>query len=319
MNSKMNVNASIMRSLMCLVNANVEEAINFCAKKYGFDVNEAKELYMTENEVKVNVVKKKEKVLKVKFPVPFNGKIKENCCKGLKLNNGLYTQCEYNAKEGEYCKGCVNQKYGNVMERIQVGLYEYRDPSGKKPVGYKKVLNKLKLSEEYVREEAEKAGIEIDEEHFEYTDEEVKEKKGRPKKAKKVMKNKGNDEIFSKDEEEVKDEVEVKVEKMEEVKVEVKVEKVEEKKVEEKKKPRKQESQKSKKAKEKVKAKAEEEEEEEEADVVKRVEINGKKYLKSKKTNTIYNMDQELIGIWNEKTQKIDLNEESDLEEEEEE
>ena len=85
-----------------------------------------------------------------------------------------------------------------------------------------------------------------------------------------------------------------------------------EKKPEEKKKKA---DEKPKKAEEKPK-KAEEEEE----DVVKRFEFEGVKYLKSKKTGIIYNMDQDVIGQWNEKTGKIDFKQaDSDSEEEEEE
>ena len=54
--------------------------------------------------------------------------------------------------------------------------------------------------------------------------------------------------------------------------------------------------------------------EEDEADVVKKIEINGKKYLKSKKTGIIYdyetyikNGDQVVIGKWNETKNQIDF------------
>jgi hypothetical protein len=76
------------------------------------------------------------------------------------------------------------------------------------------------------------------------------------------------------------------------------------------------EKKKSKPAEKKVTKVVEEEEEEE--DVVKRFEFEGVKYLKSKKTGIIYNMEQDVIGKWNDKTGKIDF-EEADSEEEEEE
>jgi len=69
---------------------------------------------------------------------------------------------------------------------------------------------------------------------------------------------------------------------------------------------------------EKKKSKPAAKEEEEQEDVVKRFEFEGVKYLKSKKTGIIYNMDQDVIGKWNEKTSKIDF-EKADSEEEEEE
>jgi chemotaxis protein histidine kinase CheA len=68
----------------------------------------------------------------------------------------------------------------------------------------------------------------------------------------------------------------------------------------------------------KVVKKAKVEVEEEEEDVVKRFEFEGVKYLKSKKTGIIYNMEQDVIGKWNDKTGKIDF-EEADSEEEEDE
>ena len=61
-----------------------------------------------------------------------------------------------------------------------------------------------------------------------------------------------------------------------------------------------------------------------EPDVVKKFEFEGKKYLKSKKTGIIYNMEQDVIGKWNDVTNKIDFSstdeeEEEEYEEEEEE
>jgi hypothetical protein len=57
---------------------------------------------------------------------------------------------------------------------------------------------------------------------------------------------------------------------------------------------------------------------EEEPDVVKRFEFEGVKYLKSKNTGIIYNMEQDVIGKWNEKTGKIDFEEAGSEEEEDE-
>ena len=45
------------------------------------------------------------------------------------------------------------------------------------------------------------------------------------------------------------------------------------------------------------------------ADVVKKIDFEGKKYLKSKNTGIIYNMDQDVIGKWNEEKQRIDFTE----------
>lgn len=57
---------------------------------------------------------------------------------------------------------------------------------------------------------------------------------------------------------------------------------------------------------------------EEEPDKVKRFEFEGVKYLKSKNTGIIYNMEQEVVGKWNEQSNKIDFKEAEEEEEEEE-
>jgi myosin heavy subunit len=69
-----------------------------------------------------------------------------------------------------------------------------------------------------------------------------------------------------------------------------------------------------------------EQEEDEEPDVVKKIEFEGKKYLKSKKTGIIYdyneyvqNQEQVVVGKWNESKNKIEFTKaDSDSEEEEE-
>ena len=95
---------------------------------------------------------------------------------------------------------------------------------------------------------------------------------------------------------------------------------------------KKQEKESKKQEKEEKQAKPEKKvppKEEEEADVVKKIEIDGKKYLKSKKSGIIYdyteytkNGDQVVVGQWNETKNKIDFssttNEESEEEYEEE-
>jgi hypothetical protein len=64
----------------------------------------------------------------------------------------------------------------------------------------------------------------------------------------------------------------------------------------------------------KSEAKVEEPKAEEEGDVVKKIDFEGKKYLKSKKTGIVYDYneyvskgEQVVVGRWNEKTNKIDF------------
>ena len=72
------------------------------------------------------------------------------------------------------------------------------------------------------------------------------------------------------------------------------------------------EAEKQKKAEEKATKQAEKEEE---ADVVKKFEFEGKSYYKSKNTGVIYNMEQEVVGKWNEERNAIDFEEEEEEEE----
>jgi colicin import membrane protein len=64
-------------------------------------------------------------------------------------------------------------------------------------------------------------------------------------------------------------------------------------------------------------------EEDEEPDVVKKIEFDGKKYLKSKKTGIVYdyaeyvqNGEQVVVGKWNENSNKIDFDAAEEEEEE---
>jgi hypothetical protein len=54
-----------------------------------------------------------------------------------------------------------------------------------------------------------------------------------------------------------------------------------------------------------------------EVDVVNKMEFQGTTYLKSKNTGIIYNMDQDVVGKWNENTKTIDFEEEEEEYEEE--
>jgi hypothetical protein len=409
------------------VNNIIMKVVMECSKHYGFNSEEAMIrlglLKSNENEGKVVVdkvvvdkvvvdkvvvdkvvvVDKSKKEKEKRIPLPYNGEEDKNCCLGITLNHGLYTQCEKKRKENDLCETCDKQAkkndsgkpdYGRMEDRQQVGWMEYRDPKGKKPIAYIKLMKKLGLTKEEVLKEAGKRKKKIDEMHFE--EEEEEKKKGRPKKSVKVLEVEGEtNDLFAEliasvnpnpnpnakeeekeeekekekklaatprlEEEEVVAPVAVAVVKKEKVvkekvlkepkekvlkekvvkekvlkepKEKVLKEKVlKEKVVKEKvlKEPKEKVEEKEKVVKEKVlkepKEKVEEKEKEEgeveveeEADVVKRFEYEGIKYLKSKKTGIIYNMEQDVVGKWNEETQKIDFEtEEEDSEEEEEE
>jgi hypothetical protein len=199
------------------------------SSKYNFDADEGFRMICESSglEVKSNKrsVNKKEKreVVKSAFPLPYNGELKSECCFGLRLNSGLYTQCpSLRLEEGAYCGSCNKQAtknehglpdYGSIQTRSSKYLKdeEFVDPSGKKPVAYTKVMKKLKLSEEQVREEAAKHNMTLDPRHFvEVLSNAIKKSgrpaskepkepkelkaKGRPKKSKRVLELAGEEE-----------------------------------------------------------------------------------------------------------------------------
>jgi hypothetical protein len=432
----LSMNSEIMKGMCEMIGNIVSKAVRHCGSVHNFDAEEMirelniMDMSLSDVELKPKVLKAKvlkEKVLKSKFPMPFCGELKEGLCHGLRQNHGLYTQCETDVKDETYCKKCgPSPEYGKIEDRLAVGLMEFRDPKGKAPTHFTKVMKKLKISREEVEEEASKLNIIINDIHFEEEKIEKKEK-GRPKKPKRkieladdstdlfaILVAKANEDDSSSDDEErlndekvaiaesivdsVLDKVSIIAENNEK-KAEKEAEKLAEKqkkdaeKLAEKQKKdaekeaekqaliqkkeaekqaliqkkeaekqaliQKKEAEKALKEAEKALKEAEKQKkdteksnkavskapkskkdtsdsesdkkkskpaekkvskevEEEEEDVVKRFEFEGIKYLKSKKTGIIYNMDQEVIGKWNEKTNKIDFEEAGSEEEEEE-
>jgi len=233
----------------------------------------------------------KERKLEMEIELPFSGEIDEERCKGIRTAGKLYTQCLTYVSEERYCKKCMKESSknsngkpnnGDMLDRKEAGLYEYKDKDGKNPWPYYKLMRKHGWSREYVEEIGKKNGIKISIEH--YNEEEMKKKvpqkgrgKGRPK----------------------KEEVGVEVEKKEEVEEKEEVKVVEE----------------ELKLEEAV-------EEEEEEEIVEEIEYKGEKYLRSKRSGLIYdknNMeDPQVLGIWDSRKEEIDFSyvEESDEEEE---
>jgi hypothetical protein len=213
-----NVNREISKMMKSVVEA--------LSSKYNFDGEEGfrmicewSGLEVKRNKRSVNKKEKRE-VVKSAFALPYNGELHGECCFGLRLNSGLYTQCpSLRPEDGAYCASCNKQAtknehglpdYGSIQTRSSKYLKdeEFVDPSGKKPVSYTKIMKKLKLTEEQVREEAAKHNMTLDPRHFVeaekksgrpakvVTEKEPKElkAKGRPKKSKKVLELAGEEE-----------------------------------------------------------------------------------------------------------------------------
>jgi hypothetical protein len=371
--------STIMSNLK--MNKKFLEGIEKCASLYGFNVEDAIAKIM-ESKKKVKIVAPKSK-----FALPFNGEKDSKCCEGLRYNDGLYTQCEVLKKgENKFCAVCEKgkEKYGTIDDRMSTGIMNYKDPSGKSPVHYGKIMKKLKLTREDVQEESVRMGKVLPSVHFEEQEEKrgrpkavkvVKEKtdkkKGRPKKEPKglVLESKTTDlfasliansvsssssiddmceaEFVKNSEENGVKEILVSVPEVlntsivEENKVtkeeakalekakkeEAKLLKEQEKALEKAKKdalktvekaPKKTVEKAPKKTVEKEAVDKVVVEEEEEADVVKKIKVDGVTYLKSKKSGVVYNMDQDVIGKWDESSQKIIFNPvDAELEEDE--
>ena len=225
--------------------------------------------------------------------LPWCGVVESKCVR-IKKNGGLYTQCDGKKEYGEECKVCSKKekKYGDVKDRMSVGIMEYRDSEGNGPVQYTKIMKKNGWTKERVLLEGKILGVSVPLCHFE---EEVgkrgrprkscvekvveeKKKRGRPRKEKKSSNIAGEELIASllkeRDEEVVNEEV---------INEEVINEEV-----------------------------INEEEGDEEETVVVKYEIGGVTYLKTVE-NVLYDMEcHELVGVWNEKTKKIEVCEEEE-------
>ena len=191
------LSSELMRRMVSAYEDLTHRAIMECGEMYGFDGSDAIRRLGLES-VKLSSVssrkkvEKKEIVAKAAFPLPYNGESSDLCCQALRQNNGLYTQCQSHKKgENSYCKSCQQladksedgiPEYGTIAQRQSVGVFEYVDPKGRKPVAYTKVMKKYKVSEEQVLAEAGKYGITIIPAHFEVPAEDTK--RGRPKKEK---------------------------------------------------------------------------------------------------------------------------------------
>jgi hypothetical protein len=186
--------------------------IRECAAKYGFVAEEAIRALGLENltlikkkmtkksgsKKPVIAVQKKEK--KSVFPMPFEkSSVVETNCQGLSFNRGLFTQCSKEKMENSsFCKGCQTEAdknssgcpdCGTVACRLATDLYSFKDPKGRSPVSYVKLLEKLKLSVEDAITEAGNKNIELSNDHFTVVE---KSSKGRPKKSAKPVESSDN-------------------------------------------------------------------------------------------------------------------------------
>ena len=201
----MNVNMLSNKLNKAMLNV-VREVVMECSMRHNFDAEEMMNELLcvgvglgVENVKSKKVLKSKKDLVSCRFPIPYNGTLKENCCKAVCKSQGLYTQCETILEKNvelEFCVKCDREIkksesgkpiYGRIEDRLAVGIMEYRDPSGKSPTPFIKIMKKLKISQEEVMEEASRLNIIIDEIHFREEEVGEKKEKGRPKKPKRKI------------------------------------------------------------------------------------------------------------------------------------
>ena len=214
-NASVQVTELLMKTLENAARELASRCINESAIRHGFNADEEIRALGLENlalirkqMAKKSAGEKKEKKTKepkapkekkVVFPMPFIAELVDvTGCQGLAYNRGLFTQCSKKCMEnGNFCKGCQSEAdknatgqpdCGTVGQRLATGLYEFKDPKGRSPVSYLKVLEKLKLTPEAALEEATKLYVEIPNIHLTVIAKETKTSaaagtRGRPKKT----------------------------------------------------------------------------------------------------------------------------------------
>jgi hypothetical protein len=221
-NGKVSISVIVEKALKASTVEYTSGVVRELSKKYGFDASEAL-MSLNLNSVEVRVVDEKKggragnrKTVQPGIPLPYTGVVKEDWCRGIRLNHGLMSQCTMGrVGEGEFCTTCQRQAdknvnglptYGHIVGREKDG---WRTPGGKQPTNYGNVMEKLNITREKAIAEAEKFGLTIPEEQFEKkaaqrgrparkgvatSDTESEDgapkpvkKRGRPKKDKKVI------------------------------------------------------------------------------------------------------------------------------------
>lgn len=135
-----------------------------------------------------NAVPKESKTKINKILLPWTGIVNTSCCEGLKVNHGLYTQCDNSRlNDSAFCKTCFGQgvkngsnkpNSGTVNDRLGFPIMDYTDKrTGKKCVSWIQVLKKLNINMEDAMREATAREVTISEEQLV----ESEKKRGRPK------------------------------------------------------------------------------------------------------------------------------------------
>ena len=201
-NASMEVTELLMKTLENAARNLAARCISEVATRHGFDAEKEIQALGLENlslirkqmakRTAVTKEKKPREPKKSAFPMPFFAEnVNTDGCQGLAYNRGLFTQCTKNKCVGtEYCKGCQTEAdknssgkpdCGDVSSRLATGLYEFKDPKGRSPISYIKLITKLNITLEQVSEETGKTGKQIPDEHLVAVEKKLSGR-GRPKK-----------------------------------------------------------------------------------------------------------------------------------------
>jgi hypothetical protein len=210
-NASISVTELLMKTLENVAKDLSIRCITECSKRHGFNAEEEIRILGLENLslIRKQMAKKsvsngekkakkprEAKVKKAVIALPFISELVDaQGCQGLSYNRGLFTQCSKKCMDnGNYCKGCQAEcdknasgipDSGTVDQRLASGLYDFKDPKGRSPVSYVKIMEKLKLTKSQVDMAAGELNIEIPQIHFTVVEKSKKSSvaRGRPKKT----------------------------------------------------------------------------------------------------------------------------------------
>lgn len=154
----------------------VEDAVKRLSQMYGFNADEALDAMLSGG---VQVEKEK-KVIPLNA-MPWCGVVREDKCKAIAYNSGLFTQCPQNNKDGDWCTKCAKQvaehgtpNNGDVDQRLACGIMSYK--VGKRSVcSYGDYMKRHGYTRKQVEESAKVYNLTIDPAQFEC------KSRGRPK------------------------------------------------------------------------------------------------------------------------------------------
>lgn len=143
----------------------VNDVLTRLADKYGFDLQEAQSFLLAGGVVVKYPTLEREKL-------PWTGDVRD-CCKAIKKNGGLFTQCTGSIHSDNWCKPCSKEvakkgktTCGTVHDRASVDILEYQvGPIKVKP--YIEYMKKHGIPREQVDQACEEYGIVIDPRQFE--------------------------------------------------------------------------------------------------------------------------------------------------------